>query len=256
MNWNLEPVHEESALKAAPSAWMTLCLAGAIVLSACDAVQVFPVIPTTYPGVFSTFAAETLVVDSTNHPDPPTPAFSSPTPSQTLTSSAPSGELTPATRTPLPSLTPTLSPTPTVPMRLDDGSLAPCNAAEYIQDVSIPDGTLLRPGQKFTKVWEFRNVGNCTWTKSYAVVLVYGNPMGVASPVPLRQEVHPGEKVEISLNMMAPYIPACWVGWWKFQDDKGNRFGIGFGFQEIFWIKIGIYIPRIGSTKKVCTPLY
>jgi hypothetical protein len=35
-------------------------------------------------------------------------------------------------------------------MLLADGSLAPCNAAQFIQDVSIPDGTLVRPGQKFT----------------------------------------------------------------------------------------------------------
>ena len=80
--------------------------------------------------------------------------------------------------------------------------------------------------------------------------------MGVASPVPLRKTVHPGENVEISLNMMAPYIPACWVGWWKFQDEEGHEFGIDFKFGEVFWIKLAVYIPGLGFTKDAFLPKY
>lgn len=235
-----------------PGQWKAFLYLSFILLSACDSIQLVPSLPTTVPGQASTFAVQTISAEDTRRPATVTPL----PPSATLTGSATIDPalITPATRTPLPSLTPTLIPTATVPMLLEDGSLAPCNAAQFIQDVSIPDGTLIRPGQKFTKVWEFKNVGNCTWTESYAVVHVYGQLMGVASPVPLRKVVHPGENVEISLNMQAPYIPACWVGWWKFQDEEGNRFGIDFKFAEVFWVKVNVYIPGVNFTEEFCQP--
>lgn len=236
------------------SKWSGLFLMGLLLLSACDTIQIFPEAPTSFPGAVSTFAAETLSADNRLRPVTATTAANSATQAPSHTPPIEPSPVYTITRTPLPTLTQTALPTATVPMLLPDGSLAPCNAAQFIQDVSIPDGTPVRPGQIFTKVWEFKNIGNCTWTKNYAVVLVWGNPMGVASPVPLRQVVHPGEHVEIALNMKAPYIPACWEGWWKFQDEEGNRFGIDFKFAEVFWVRVGVYIPGIPSTKEVCVP--
>lgn len=237
-----------------PGQWKASWLALLILLSACDAVRILPQAPTSFPGQASTYAAQTISVEDTNQPATATSLPPSATGADTATITP--TLVTTVTRTPLPSLTSTAVPTATVPMLLEDGSLAPCNAAQFIQDVSIPDGTLVRPGQKFTKVWEFKNVGNCTWTENYALVHVYGQPMGVASPVPLRQVVRPGETVEVSLNMQAPYIPACWVSWWKFQDEEGNRFGIDFRFAEVFWVKVAVYIPGVGFTKKFCIPNY
>lgn len=49
----------------------------------------------------------------------------------------------PATNTPIP---PTNTP-------------QPCDQADFVQDVSIPDGTRMLPGQAFTKTWRLRNVG-------------------------------------------------------------------------------------------------
>lgn len=238
----------------APGKWKALIFAGLIFLSACDSIHIYPQAPTTFPGMLDTLAVGTMSAELTRRPHTPTAAPDTPTPTLSYTSTLNPALVTPPTRTPLPSLTPTSLPTATVPMLLPDGSLAPCNAAQFIQDVSIPDGTLVRPGQKFTKVWEFKNVGNCIWTEDYALVQVYGHPMGVASPVPLRQIVHPGENVEISLQMMAPYIPACWVGWWKFQDEEGNEFGIDFKFGEVFWVKVAVYIPGLRFTKDACLP--
>ena len=44
------------------------------------------------------------------------------------------------------------------------------NGAEFIEDVTVPDGTVLSPGEHFRKVWRLRNTGTCTWNRSYKVV--------------------------------------------------------------------------------------
>ena len=57
--------------------------------------------------------------------------------------------------TPTPGFThtpvPQLSPTQCAPQ------------AALLQDVSIPPGTVLEPGQSFTKTWRVQNTGSCSW---------------------------------------------------------------------------------------------
>src|SRR5512141_2290607 len=36
-----------------------------------------------------------------------------------------------------------------------------CEAADYLKDVTIPDGTVLSPGETFEKTWKFQNNGTC-----------------------------------------------------------------------------------------------
>ncbi len=58
-----------------------------------------------------------------------------------------------------PTATPTRTPGPaTVPP-------SSCDKAQFVSDVTIPDGTVMSPGQKFTKTWSLKNVGTCAWVK-------------------------------------------------------------------------------------------
>src|SRR5512140_2023784 len=52
-----------------------------------------------------------------------------------------------------------------------------CDNANFVTDVTIPDETVIDPGETFTKTWRIRNAGTCSWTPSYAVVFVSGNRM-------------------------------------------------------------------------------
>lgn len=125
--------------------------------------------------------------------------------------------------------------------RGENGKL--CNAVEYIQDVTIPDDMEIKPGEKFTKIWQVKNAGNCTWTPDYALVLVWGEPMGVAPPVPIQKLVRPGEVTELRLDMKAPYIPACWQGNWMLTDERGNRFGTGTNALGFVWVSVTVTHP-------------
>lgn len=44
------------------------------------------------------------------------------------------------------------------PSPVEDG-----DRSRFVRDVTIPDGTKLYVGEKFTKIWEIQNVGTCVW---------------------------------------------------------------------------------------------
>ncbi|HET6846235.1 MAG TPA: NBR1-Ig-like domain-containing protein, partial [Anaerolineales bacterium] len=89
--------------------------------------------------------------------------------------------------TPTGTATPTVAPptfaTPSSTRAPGAGPL--CNAAAFVRDVSIPDGTTVQPGADFTKTWRLSNVGTCTWTTAYALVFVTGDRMHGAQSVGL-----------------------------------------------------------------------
>ena len=125
-----------------------------------------------------------------------------------------------------------------------------CNRGYFVTDVTIPDRTVLAPGTAFTKTWEIRNVGSCTWTTSYALVYVFGNPLGSASPVYLPASVAPGQTADFSVNMVAPNTIGHYRSYWRFQDASGNQFGVGSGMITFF---ADIYVSYSGSTPSNAT---
>ena len=50
-----------------------------------------------------------------------------------------------------------------------------CDKADFVTDVTIPDGTVLDPDESFTKTWRLKNSGTCSWTPSYAVIFSNGD---------------------------------------------------------------------------------
>src|SRR5512145_1793119 len=55
--------------------------------------------------------------------------------------------------------------------------------AQFIADVTVPDGTRFDPGATFKKTWRLKNIGTCTWTTSYSLVFDSGEKMGAASSI-------------------------------------------------------------------------
>ncbi len=100
-----------------------------------------------------------------------------------------------------------------------------CNQdAQFIEDITIPDHTIIERGQPFRKTWLIRNTGSCTWTPAYQIVFAGGNPMswGKASVIGV---VGPGEETEIGVEIISPEIPGNYHAWWQLADDMGNPFG-------------------------------
>jgi hypothetical protein len=154
------------------------------------------------------------------------------TPGSTFpTATSASGEISTATPTLFfASSTPYLSPIP----------VKRCDAAAFVKDVTISDGSTLSSGKSFTKTWRLQNVGTCTWTSSYALVFVSGDGMNAPSAVSIPGNVSPGDTVDISVNLTSPSKKGHYRSYWKLRNASGLLFGIGSGADTAFWVDINV----------------
>jgi hypothetical protein len=150
-------------------------------------------------------------------------------PAPTETAASPTAALT---------STPQPSPTNTA---LAPGA-APCNAAKFVADITIPDDWETSPGTAFTKTWRLKNVGACAWTSGYAVVYDHGdNRMDAPETAPLTAAaVPPGETVDASVNLKAPSVAGSYQAFFKLRAPDGATFGIGSAADTAFWVKIKV----------------
>ncbi|MGB8981295.1 MAG: NBR1-Ig-like domain-containing protein, partial [Anaerolineales bacterium] len=112
--------------------------------------------------------------------------------------------------------------------------------AQFVADVTVPDGTRYDPGATFTKTWRLRNTGTCTWTTSYTMVFDSGTQMGSTASVTFPNSVAPGATVDLSVNMTAPSSAGHYIGYWKFKNASGAIFGIGVNANKAWWVEINV----------------
>jgi hypothetical protein len=126
-----------------------------------------------------------------------------------------------ATDTPMPSATLGIDyPTPTryvAPVTLCDDSI-------FLGDITIPDNTVMTPGQIFTKTWSIENSGTCGWTTSYKLVYLRGDLMSGVS-TNLVEAVNSGHSDNISIKLVAPNVKGTYTGYWILQNPAGKNFG-------------------------------
>ena len=106
------------------------------------------------------------------------------------------------------------------------------------KDVTIPDGTKLRPAQTFVKTWRLKNNGTCPWTTGYAMVFAKGDSLGAPLQVPFPAAVAPGASIDVSVKMTAPVTPGTYRGNWQIRDTTGTVFGITNTNDRTFWVQI------------------
>lgn len=166
----------------------TLLLSAVIIIGACN-------LPSASQGEGASLTAAAETVE----------ALLSATPS--LTSST--------TNTPLPATSPTLTPIP-LPINTNTpiaSATTNCNLAQFVTDVTIPDGTIMTPGQGFTKKWRLRNIGSCVWN-GYNLVFDSGDSMGGPASKPIAA-VNPGQEIDLEVNLTAPASPGSYKGFWR-----------------------------------------
>jgi hypothetical protein len=196
-------------------------LALAALVSACNLPGSGDATPTNSPENVMTAAAQTVAVQLTED------AASRPT----------------STPTPEPSATPSASPISVAPAatatsRPPTGGNTGCDAAAFVRDVTVDDGTKMSPGQAFTKTWRLRNAGTCTWSADYELVFVSGDRMNGPASQKLSTNVAPGQEIDISVNLTAPTSPAKYTGNWMLRNVSGANFGVEGG--SPFWVIIEV----------------
>ena len=149
----------------------------------------------------------------------PTPFIppKAPTPTQVLVQGA-----TPIIPTYTPVPEPVASPTATPPCT--DG-------LAFVEDISIPDGTIVSPNASVDKRWLVQNNGSCNWDSRYRLKFVGGLEMGATT----EQALYParsGAQATIRINFTAPGEPGTYTTAWQAIDPNGEPFGDAI-FMEI-----------------------
>lgn len=130
----------------------------------------------------------------------------------------------------------------TTPTKVAAGSL-PVSAndrAEFVADVTIPDGTTFAPNDVFVKTWQLKNTGTTTWTTDYALIYVDGDLLGAETIIPLQVQVAPGETVDLSIGLTAPEKDGTYTGFWKLRNANNEVFGVGPDALDAFWFIIAV----------------
>lgn len=118
-----------------------------------------------------------------------------------------------------PTETPTPTPIATTPACTHD--------AAFVADVTVPDNSIFRPGERFDKTWRIRNSGSCPWETGYRLIFVSGEKLGAPdyqSVVPTA----PGGTTDVTVTMYAPNRYGAFTGVWRMVNAQGEPFGHRF----------------------------
>ncbi|MFZ2095105.1 MAG: NBR1-Ig-like domain-containing protein [Anaerolineales bacterium] len=205
--------------------------------------------PTTDLGPVYTAAAQTLVSQQTQAAEGTPIVMPSPTTGEAAATSTspvvilPTNTALPSTNTPLP---PTNTPLPTstsVPSTATQTPI-PCDRAQFIKDITVPDNTEIGAGTTFVKTWQLKNNGSCTWTSGYSLVFYNGDAMSGPASAPITNgTVPPGSTIDISVTLIAPTTPGTYKGNWRLRNAGGALFGLGAAADESFWVQIKSVAP-------------
>ncbi|PWH12609.1 MAG: hypothetical protein DDG60_12555 [Anaerolineae bacterium] len=195
---------------------------GLLVLSACNLPRAQS--PTPNPNAFLTVAAQTVEAQLTANALLTPQVIVSPIPSQT----------------PAPPALPTLTNTPP-----STASPTPiCDLAQFVTDVTVPDGTSFQPGETFTKTWRLKNIGVCTWTSGYQLIFDGGDAMNGPAAQALAGSVAPGQTVDVSVTLKAPSAPGTYRGYWRLRNAAGVLIPVSNGYRGAsFFVEIKVNPP-------------
>lgn len=98
---------------------------------------------------------------------------------------------------------------------------SPYDDSAFEQDVTHPDGTVVKAGTEFTKIWRIRNTGTIPWRGRYLTRL-NDTPCRAPKRVEIRV-VQPGKPVDIAVRVRAPDSPGRCKIFWKMTDETGTQ---------------------------------
>ena len=215
-------------------AFLGLTLCCAILLSACgpnSSVNAANTLAAVY-----TEAAQTVIAQQATSTEPALDQSVTLTPFDT-----PTGASSPTSLPTLSADLPISTPGVTV-------SSSGCNAI-YVADATIPDGTVMSPGQTFVKTWTLENNGSCTWDTGFTIRFFSGDQMsgGTGS---VGSSVAPGGQADVSVLLTAPLTAGTYKGNWRMADDSGTTFG------EIVDVVIDVNESVTETPELTDTPIY
>jgi len=118
----------------------------------------------------------------------------------------------------------------------------PAPQAEFVADVTLPDGTEVMPGTSVTKTWAIRNSGTTVWPTGMRLVNHEGDNLpgtDVEVEVPA---IAAGEEVNLSVSWMAPEAPGQYKSQWQLVQPQGKK------MRFFLWLEVSVAAPTDTTT--------
>lgn len=108
----------------------------------------------------------------------------------------------------------------------NNSPIAVTDSALFLADRTLPDGSVIGPGQGLTKTWRMRNTGRTTWGSGYQLVFRDGNQLGAPSTINVPTTA-PSAEVDLSVPLQIPgdISPGTYKGQWQLRNPGGTYFG-------------------------------
>ena len=151
---------------------------------------------------------------------------------------------------------PTINPKTEIPtieiqVTIESTRLISCeDNLEFVEDVTIPDGTRFAPNANIEKIWLVRNSGSCNWESGYSLQLISSPNLGAT----LEQALFParsGTEIEIRVDFIAPGAPGNYISKWQAFNPAGEPFG-DLIFLDI-WVDVSLASTAESSPSPVET---
>lgn len=107
----------------------------------------------------------------------------------------------------------------------------------FISDLTLPDGTVVQPGQSLDKRWQVENTGSCNWDIRYRLKLIAGPDLGAA----IDQALYPARsntQALIRIIFTAPDESGVQRSAWQAHDPQGEPFG------DPIFIEVAVQEPQ------------
>jgi hypothetical protein len=94
----------------------------------------------------------------------------------------------------------------------------------FIEDLTIPDGTVIPAGKQIDKRWKVQNAGTCNWNEYYRLKLIAGPGMNASQEHAL-YPARVNTQTEIRILFTAPESSGTYRSAWQALNPKGELFG-------------------------------
>jgi len=208
-----------------------MVLALTVALSACGNATTISSTDQTISGIY-TAGALTLDAQAQMPASTPTPlpvSAATPTPAPALVAPTAAPTLVSPTAAPIENHTSDLWQNSNAPIQVDHSL---CDNSAYIEDVTIPDGTVLAPGEIFVKTWMIKNTGFCMWKDSYMLMFFEGDSMS-GLDAEIGKATASGMQAKVSIELTAPNSEGTYTGYWILANKYGYPFGMPFFVQIV-----------------------
>ncbi len=124
----------------------------------------------------------------------------------------------------------------------DDSS---CNKAHMMHpiylDVPVANGDSVHPGTTFSAAWRLANVGTCTWTSGYQIVLTSGGgAIQATSAQAFPGTAAPGDTLDVAFELTAPDKPGTYTLTWQLRGPGTGYFGHGASGDQDFTLTFDV----------------